>query len=99
MAEDDLLNNRALSALLDMRDRMARMEERGLTANRTLQEMREENREQHAIQRKAMEALEARVNALEADDSKLKNRMAGGLAVLTIAWPIVYEKVRKLVGW
>lgn len=99
MAEDDLLNNRALSALLDMRDRMARMEERGLAAAKTLQEMREENRDQHAMQRKAMEALEARVTALEADDSRLKNRVAGGLAVLTIAWPIVWEKAKKLVGW
>lgn len=95
--------------LLDIIDRLARIEETSETTKNNLAELKEQNKTQHAEQKAALNSLsdkilgdgkkshETRISALEDDDNKAKNRLAGGLAVLSIAWPIVWSKIKSFI--
>lgn len=94
-SRDAFTNSRSVSTLISISERLARMEERWISVEKLLNEMREENRAQHASQKADLQSLEKRVAALEDQDNKLRNKIAGGLAVLSITWPIVWEKAKK----
>jgi len=106
---DDLLNNRALIAIFDIRERLARIEESNSNLKTQLAELKAQNSAQHQEQKTALNALsntilgdgvhshETRIQELEDDDNTAKNRLAGGLAVLSIAWPILWSKIKQYI--
>lgn len=94
-SRDVFTNSRSVATLINISERLARMEGRWDAVEKLLNEMREESRAQHASQRADLQALEKRVTTLEEQDSRMRNRIYGGLAVLSIAWPIIWEKTKK----